>query len=132
MVVKKHAVCETLIIPHANWFSCGAWQDTLRAELATLPPEITSMCVKSTTVITDVGHPYVYDLHGHSRGGQWEPIKKLPGYEYCWETVDGRTLDELNIYGPFDSVLLMQIIENFEKRGLNLRSRWDLLITFGK
>ncbi len=129
--MEKHAVRIPHMIPLLDWSTNGTWQDTLREELLALPADTLTMCIKSVSAINQVGYPYVFGLHGHSRGGLWEPIAKLPGYEYCWETIDGRTLDELNIFGPFDATLLSQIIERFEAKGLKLDDRWSLLVTFG-
>lgn len=130
--MEKHVVDSSLLIPRLNWDRLGTWQKTLDDELAALPSDIRRMCIKSTTVITQVGFPYAYNLQAHSRGGQWTPVPKMPGYEYCWETVDGMGFDELNIYGPFDAKLLKRIIEKFERKGLKIIGRWEMLITFGK
>jgi hypothetical protein len=128
----KHAVKIPTIIPLLEWDTHGTWQETLQQELQTLPTDTLTMCLMSVSNVFFTEHPFVFDVQMHNRGGQWCPLSKFPGYEYCWETTDGRGLDQLNIHGPFNPEILQQLTIELEKRGLKLRNRWDLLITFGK
>lgn len=120
------------IIPADDWKKHGVWQNTLVKELRTLPQDTPIMCVKSTYGGLLGKYPFIFDIHMHERSGQWCPLAKFSGYEYCWKSTDGRGLDELNIHGPFDRVVLFKIIETFEGAGLILRDRWDLVIVFGQ
>ena len=130
--MQKHAVRIPQIIPLMDWSTHGSWQAPLREELLTLPKDTPTMCLLSVSTVFFREYPFVFDVHMHDRGGEWCPLTKFPGYEYCWETTDGRALDQLNIHGPFNPEMLRQMTVEIEKRGLNLRDRWDLLITFGK
>lgn len=130
--MEKHAKPIPLIIPIRDWHKHGSWQETLKVELSELPPNTRTVCLASVSNVFFRKYPFVFGVHMHDRSGQWQELKAFPGYEYCWETTDGRGLDQLNIHGPYNEAILKKIIRGFVKAGLELHNRWDLLITFGK
>jgi hypothetical protein len=134
--MEIHDIPTPYVIPlDDNWKKCGVWEKTLDKELREIHPllkKLRTMCLKSTAVGLFLEPPFVFGIRTHVHPAEWSPLDGLPGYKYCWDSTDGRGLDQLNIYGPFDKEVAKKIIRTLEKRGLELRDRWDLLITFGK
>lgn len=109
-----------LIVHSTGFWPNGDRRSTVETELAILP-QLTSkplsMLIKSPYEVFFQNYPPLFGIESSQRG-QWRPLKAVPRYEYSFESTDGHVLDTVNIRGPFDEKVLLQIMEKLETAGL--------------